>query len=82
MSRQNVSRRRMYAISAKGFGLISETLAYTRRGAIERWLNDLPANSFGHDWESAKRAGYRTVHAVVETTGRFGTYRSTKKVRK
>lgn len=70
------TRKRMYAISLEGVGLIAGTLAYSRVGAIECFLRPTYAPS---DWEKFKASGYRTVQALVEVTGRFGTQRSTRR---
>lgn len=67
-------RKKMYAVSADDIGLIAGTLAYSRRRAIECFLGP---HGGPKDWEAYKRAGYRTVQAVVEIIGRFGTRRTT-----
>lgn len=69
-------RKRMYAVSLEGVGLVSGTLGYSRREAIRNLMggNIIPAR-----WEECKKAGYRTVQALVEITGRYGTRRSTER---
>lgn len=53
--------KRMYAVSCDGIGIISGTLAYSRRDSIALFLiGDMSA------WEVYKRAGYRTVVAMVK----------------
>jgi len=69
-------RKRMYAVSLEGVGLIAGTLAYSRASAIECFLRPTCAPS---DWEKYKASGYRTVCALVEVTSRWGVYRSTKR---
>jgi hypothetical protein len=54
-------RKRMYAVSCEGVGLIAGTLGYSRRSAIGMFLD----NS-SQTWGEAKAAGYRTVQAMVE----------------
>ena len=63
-------RRQLYAISADGFGLLTGTLAPSRKAAIVEFQLSCPEGSFALNWEAAKRAGYRTVRAVVEITDR------------
>jgi hypothetical protein len=76
-----MTRRRMYAVSRDGLGLIAGTLGYSRRKAIELFcFNALPGTPTA-DWGQAKRAGYRTVQALVEITGRYGTRRTTQRGR-
>lgn len=53
----------MYAVSCDGIGLIAGTLAYSRKGAIECFLE---RDFDPKDWEGFKRAGYRTVKALVK----------------
>lgn len=55
------TRKRMYAVSKKGLGLIAGTLAYSRRAAISHFTEGA-----GLGWEIFKRSGYRTVEAQVE----------------
>jgi hypothetical protein len=57
-------RKRMYAVSHKGVGLIAGTMAYSRRGAIEHFIGSL------YDWGTYKRQGYRTVEACVKVINR------------
>lgn len=55
------THKRMYAVSCDGIGLIAGTLAYTRREAIKH------ATSYDMErWEEMRRAGYRTVVAMVK----------------
>ncbi len=68
-------RRRMYAVSRDGVGLIAGTLSYSRRQAIETFCRGGKI-----DWGKCKAAGYRTVKAVVEIVGRFGTRRTTRRI--
>jgi hypothetical protein len=75
MALGKVTRRRMYAISLEGVGLIAGTLAYSRTSAIECFLRPDYAPS---DWEKFKASGYRTVQAVVETVGKYGRRRTTR----
>ena len=65
-------RRRMYAISLDGVGLIGGTLAYTRKEAINHLFGCGPAEA---EWEQAKDSGYRTVCVLVEVVNRFGRHR-------
>lgn len=51
--------RRMYGVSCKRVGLISGTLAFSRKEAIDLFT------PFGR-WEEYKRDGYRTVVALVK----------------
>jgi len=64
MSRRNLHKR-MYAVSKEGIGLIAGTMSYSRKAAIE---NFTPHGN----WETYKRAGYRTVMARVEVIRRTG----------
>jgi len=52
-------RKRMYAVSKEGIGIIAGTMSYSRRGAIEHFT---PLGN----WQQYKREGYRTVMAKVE----------------
>jgi hypothetical protein len=54
--------KRMYAVSCKGIGLIPGTLAYSRRDAISFFQG---GGTISAEWEGSKRAGYRTVQAMV-----------------
>lgn len=56
-------RTRMYAVSCEGVGIIAGTLAYSRREAIRHFSHGpiIPG-----EWERSKRAGYRTVMAMIE----------------
>jgi hypothetical protein len=72
-----LKRQRMYAVSADGLGLIAGTLSYSRRDAIMHFQGS--AGILKKEWEESKRAGYRTVQAVIEITGRFGTKRTTRR---
>ena len=72
-------RRQLYAISADGFGLLTGTLAPSRKAAIVEFQLSCPEGSFALNWEAAKRAGYRTVRAVVEITDRHGRVRRSTK---
>lgn len=72
-------RRRMYAVSLDGVGLIAGTLAYSRRKAIELFCFNALPGTLTADWGGAKSAGYRTVQALVEITGRFGVKRTTRR---
>lgn len=67
-------RKRMYAVSLDGAGLIAGTLAYSRRSAIALFCRN-DADS----WGRYKAAGYRTVQALVEITGKYGTRRTTQR---
>lgn len=67
-------RQRMYAVSLDGVGLIAGTLAYSRRRAIDLFCGDHPDS-----WGRYKAAGYRTVQALVEITGKYGTRRTTQR---
>lgn len=67
--------RRLYAVSARGVGIFSDTFATTRRESIERFQRSLPAGSFALDWGRAKSAGYRTVQACLEITDQDGNTR-------
>lgn len=60
-------RKRMYAVSKDGVGLIAGTLAYSRKDAIAHFLF---GESILRDWEAFKRTGYRTVMAKVEIVRR------------
>lgn len=64
--------RRLYAVSARGVGIFSDTLATTRRESIRRFQAGSPPGSFVHDWTKAKARGYRTVPACLEITDRDG----------
>jgi hypothetical protein len=55
-------RKRMYAVSGDGKGIVSGTLAYSRKRAIEHFLQGLPLT----EWEQYKRYGHRTVVACVK----------------
>lgn len=68
-------RRQLYAVSGDGIGLLTGTLAPSRKEAIAQFQLSCPEGSFALDWECAKRAGYRTVRAVVEITDRHGNVR-------
>lgn len=69
-------RRRMYAVSADGIGLVSGTLAYSRRDAIRRFLGGENIDR----WSWYKALGsYRTVQALVEIKNRIGTRRVTRR---
>lgn len=52
--------KRMYAVSAKGIGIISGTMAYSRRRAIDHFIEE-----HGLSWGYFKREGYRTVVAEI-----------------
>ncbi len=69
-----MKRRRMYAVSLEGVGLIAGTLAYSRREAIRQFQGSNRINSA--DWNEAKHAGYRTVQALVEVITKYGRRRS------
>lgn len=58
-------RRKMFAVSCKGIGLIAGTLAYSRREAIKHLFGG-PAKPAKGEWGKAKQGGYRTVVAMVE----------------
>ena len=60
-------RKRMYAVSQLGLGLIAGTMAYTRRDAIMHFQG---GGFMPHEWEQSKRAGYRTVAACVKVITR------------
>lgn len=64
-------RKRMYAVSLAGVGLIAGTLGYSRAGAIQQFLG-----KSSQTWPQAKHAGYRTVLVCVEVFNRG--YRSRK----
>jgi len=53
--------KRMYAVSKKGVGIISGTMAYSRRRAIEHFVG----SSYMREWGDFKRDGYRTVVADI-----------------
>lgn len=72
-------RRRMFAVSGEGVGLLAGTLASSRREAIALFQLSCPPGSFALDWGKAKHAGYRTVNALVEITDRNGVRRRTGK---
>ncbi len=63
MKRRKRVRKQMYAVSLDGFGLISGTLAYSRKTAIMHFQG---GGFIPQEWEQAKHAGYRTVKAQVE----------------
>lgn len=65
MLRRRIAKR-MYAVSAEGFGIISGTMAYSRRQAIAAFQAQCVPGSFALDWSSARHAGYRTVKATVK----------------
>lgn len=57
------TKKRMYAVCCEGVGIISGTLAYSRKDAIRHFQHgafDPPR------WEQSKRAGYRTVQAAIK----------------
>lgn len=56
-------RKRMYAISLKGVGLIGGTMGYSRHEAINHFFGGDPCEG---EWAKARRDGYRTVQARVE----------------
>lgn len=58
------TRKRMYAVSKDGVGIIAGTLAYSRRAAIEHFLGSAAANPYA--WGNFKRTGYRTVMAQIK----------------
>ena len=58
-------KKRMYAVSLKGVGIISGTMAYSRRRSIQHFMNHNWPDP--KEWFKAKHAGYRTVLALVET---------------
>ncbi len=60
-------RKKMYAVSCKGIGLIGGTLGYTRRDAINYLFGGGPVKG---EWAKAKCDGYRTVVAMVEIISR------------
>ncbi len=65
-------RRQLYAVSCDGLGILVGTLSPTRKGAIALFQIGCPDGSFALDWESAKRAGYRTIRAMIEVKDRNG----------
>lgn len=67
--RKSTLHKRMYAVSLEGVGLIAGTMAYSRRSAIECFLNMEPPSQ----WEKYKAAGYRTVMARVEVIRRWAS---------
>ncbi len=60
-------KRRMFAVSLKGVGIISGTMGYSRKEAINHFYGGGPARG---EWAEAKRSGYRTVEARVEVVTR------------
>jgi hypothetical protein len=62
--RKSNLHKRMYAVSMEGVGIISGTMAYSRKDAID---NFTPHGN----WETYKREGYRTVLARVEVIRRW-----------
>lgn len=60
-------RKRMYAVSAQGLGLIGGTMAYSRKDAIMHFQG---GGFMPHEWERSKREGYRTVEAKVAIVSR------------
>lgn len=70
MTLRRLVAKKMYAVSARGVGLISGTMGYSRREAIELFRSNAPPGSFAVDWGAAKRAGYRTVCAMVKIVER------------
>jgi hypothetical protein len=68
MRRKPNLHKRMYAVSLERVGIIAGTMAYSRRMAIECFLNMEPPS----EWEKYKHAGYRTVMARVEIIRRNG----------
>lgn len=55
-------KKRMYAVSRKGLGIISGTMAYSRGDAINHYFGGGPAKG---EWPAAKMLGYRTVQCGV-----------------
>lgn len=55
-------RKRMYAVSCEGIGIIAGTLAYSRRDAIMHFQG---GGLISKEWERSKRNGYRTVRAMI-----------------
>lgn len=68
-------RRQLYAVSCDGIGILVGTLSPTRKGAIALFQIDCHEGSFALDWGAAKRAGYRTVRAMIEVKDRQGNAR-------
>lgn len=64
MSKRRI-RKQMYAVSCDGIGLIAGTLAYSRKDAISHLMGGA---IIPKEWDDCKRAGYRTVRAVVEVS--------------
>jgi hypothetical protein len=62
--RKSNLHKRMYAVSLEGVGIISGTMAYSRKAAID---NFTPHGN----WEQYKRSGYRTVMARVQIIRRW-----------
>lgn len=62
---RRLNRKRMYAVSKDGAGLIAGTMAYSRRAAIEHFLMGA-ATLNPNAWGNFKSTGYRTVLAKVE----------------
>lgn len=54
--------KRMYAVSLEKVGIIAGTMAYSRRAAIDCFLDGMAQQ----EWEKFKAAGYRTVLARVQ----------------
>ena len=54
--------RRMYAVSCEGIGVISGTMAYSRREAIQHFFGGA---IIAKEWEAHKRSGYQTVKCGV-----------------
>ena len=59
--RKGSLHKRMYAVSKDGSGIISGTMCYSRKAAIEHFLRGGVTT-----WEVFKRAGYRTVKGRVQ----------------
>jgi len=66
-------RRRMFAVSGEGLGILAGTIAATRRESIALFQSSCPPGSFALNWSLAKHSGYRTVCVAIEVTDRNGT---------
>lgn len=73
MPKKKRVRKRMYAVSLEGVGLIAGTLAYSRKDAIRHFHGGYIEP---HEWNLNKADGYRTVQALVEVVGPQGRWRS------
>lgn len=63
-------KKRMYAVSCDGIGLIAGTMAYSRANAICHFLSSQAGEYEKEDWQNFKADGYRTVKAMVQVLTR------------